>query len=133
MYEVSGELTVILITVWWLQKLGKGWQEVNKQHTSLIGERFNISKLNELEVRRQYQIDITNRFAGLENVSDSEDINRAWENIKGDIKPSAEERLGVQELEQHKQWFDECLGFSIEGSRLKCSGYWIQDKAMQII
>jgi len=26
MYEVSGELTVILITIWWLQKLGKDWQ-----------------------------------------------------------------------------------------------------------
>ena len=24
--EVSGELIVILITVWWLQKLGKDWQ-----------------------------------------------------------------------------------------------------------
>jgi len=24
--EVSGELTVILITDWWLQKLGKDWQ-----------------------------------------------------------------------------------------------------------
>jgi len=23
MYEVSGELTVILITIWWLRKLGK--------------------------------------------------------------------------------------------------------------
>jgi len=26
MYEVSWELTVILITVWWLQKLGNDWQ-----------------------------------------------------------------------------------------------------------
>jgi len=26
MYEVVGELTVILITIWWLQKLGKYWQ-----------------------------------------------------------------------------------------------------------
>jgi len=34
MYEVSGDLTVILITIWWLQKLGKDGQEVNKQHTS---------------------------------------------------------------------------------------------------
>jgi hypothetical protein len=25
MYEVSGELTVTLITIWWLQKLGKDW------------------------------------------------------------------------------------------------------------
>jgi hypothetical protein len=42
-------------------------------------ERFNMRKLNDLEVRKQYQIKITNRFAALENVSDDEDINRAWE------------------------------------------------------
>jgi hypothetical protein len=32
------------------------------------GERFNLRKLNDLEVRKQYQIEITNRFAALENV-----------------------------------------------------------------
>jgi len=26
MYDLSGELTVILITIWWLQKLGKECQ-----------------------------------------------------------------------------------------------------------
>jgi hypothetical protein len=41
------------------------------------GERFNLRKLNELEVRKQYQIDISNRFAALENLSDSKDINKA--------------------------------------------------------
>ena len=60
---------MILIIIWWLPKLGKDGQEVNKQHTSLMGERFNLRKLSELEVRKQYQIDITNRFGGLENVT----------------------------------------------------------------
>ena len=45
------------------------------------GERFNLRQLNELDVRKQYQIEITNRFAALENLSDDKDINRAWENI----------------------------------------------------
>ena len=35
------------------------------------GERFNIKKLNELEVRKQYQINISNRFATLETTSDN--------------------------------------------------------------
>jgi len=35
----------------------------------LDGERFNLRKLNELEVRKQYQIEITNRFAALENLT----------------------------------------------------------------
>jgi len=30
------------------------------------GQRFNLRKLNELEVKKQYQIEITNRFAALE-------------------------------------------------------------------
>ena len=33
------------------------------------GGRFNLRKLNDLEVWKQYQIEITNGFAALENVS----------------------------------------------------------------
>jgi len=58
-------------------------------------ERFNLKKLSELEVRKQCQIKISNRFAALENLSDSKDINRAWENIKENIKISANESLGL--------------------------------------
>ena len=32
-----------------------------------VGERFNLRKLNELEVKKKYQIEITNRFAALGN------------------------------------------------------------------
>ena len=60
---------------------------VNKQAAQTFhGERFNLRKLNALEIRKQYQIKISNSFAALENLSDEEDINRAWENIKEDIK-----------------------------------------------
>jgi len=48
--------------------------------------RFRLRKLNELEVRKKYHIDISNRFAALETLSDGEDINRARENIKDNIK-----------------------------------------------
>ena len=50
---------------------------------------FNLRKLNESEVREQYQIEITNRFAALENSDDDEDVNRTWENIKENIQTSA--------------------------------------------
>jgi methionyl-tRNA synthetase len=43
----------------------------------------------------------------LENLNISEDINRAWENIKENIKISAKESLGLYERKQHKPWFDE--------------------------
>jgi len=66
------------------------------------GESFNLRKLNELEVRKQYQIEIMKRLAALENLSDSEDINSVWENIKENIKASAKESLGLHKLKQHK-------------------------------
>jgi hypothetical protein len=53
-------------------------------------ERFNLRKLSELEVRKQYQLKISNRFATLENLNISEYINRTWENIKENIKISAQ-------------------------------------------
>jgi glycine betaine/choline ABC-type transport system substrate-binding protein len=75
-------------------------------------ERFNLRKLNELEVRKQYQIEISNRFAASENLSDSEDINMAWESVKENIKTSAKQSLDPLELKQHRPWFDEeCLRF----------------------
>jgi len=71
-----------------------------------------LKKLNELEVKEEYQIEITNKFAALENLNADEDINRASENIKENIKTSAKESLGLHELKWHKPWFDkECLGF----------------------
>jgi len=83
---------------------------VSKQAAqSLDEERFNFRKLNELEVRKHYQIETANNFSPLENLSDGDDINRAWKNIKENIKTSAEESLGLHELKQHKQWFDEEL------------------------
>jgi hypothetical protein len=51
--------------------------------------RFNVRKLSELEVKKQYQIEITNRLAALENLNESQGVNRAWENIKGNIRTSA--------------------------------------------
>jgi hypothetical protein len=59
------------------------------------GERFSPRNLNELEVRKQYQTEITNNFAALGNVGNGENINtrRAWDNIKENIKTAATEIL----------------------------------------
>ena len=61
-------------------------------------KRFNLTKLRELEVRKQYQIKISNRFAALENLNDSQDIQRAWKNIKENFKTSAKDSLGQHEM-----------------------------------
>jgi len=55
-------------------------------------ERFNLKKPNEMEVRTQYQIKMSNGIAALKNF-DIEHINRAWENIKENIKISATDSL----------------------------------------
>jgi hypothetical protein len=95
-------------------------------------EKFNLRKLNELEIRKQYHIKITNRFPALENLIDGEDINRAWENVKENIKTSAKESLGLHELKQHKPWFDkECLGFLDQ--RKQATMHWVQDRSQNNI
>ena len=43
----------------------------------------------------------------MKNLNDSEDVNRAWEDIKENIKTSVKESLGLYELKQHKPRIDE--------------------------
>jgi hypothetical protein len=47
------------------------------------------------------EIEITYRFAALENLKTDEDVNRAWETIKENVKASAKESLCLHELKQH--------------------------------
>jgi hypothetical protein len=100
------KLIVILTTIWWLQKVRERLAVNTQAAQKFEGERFNLAKLNELEVRKQYQIEITNRSAALENLDNDRDINRAWENIKVSIQTSVRESLGLHESKQHKPWFE---------------------------
>jgi len=52
----------------------RGRLTVSKQTAQKFdGERFNLRKLNELEVRKEYQIYITKKFVALQNLIDRED------------------------------------------------------------
>jgi hypothetical protein len=89
-------------------------------------ERFNLRKLNKLNVGKQYWVKTSNRTSALKNLSNSKDINRAWENIKENIKTSAKECLGLYKLKQHKPWFDEeCLNSLQQRKQAKMQ--WLQD------
>ena len=103
---------------------------VSKQAAQKFGgERFNLRKLNVLEVRKQNDTEITNRFTALGNLRDKEDINRAWENIKENIK--TKDSLGLHELQQHKSWFDEeYLSSSDQRKQVKMQWDRIQAKAI---
>jgi hypothetical protein len=62
----------------------------------------------------------------LKNLSYSEDRNRAWENIKENIKTSGKGSLGLYELKQHKPRVDkECLCFLDRRKQAKIQ--WIQN------
>jgi hypothetical protein len=51
---------------------------VSKQTTHRLHmERFNLKKLNEVEGKEQYHVEISNRFAALENLDTEVEINRA--------------------------------------------------------
>jgi len=65
-------------------------------------ERFDLRKLDDVEVKEKYQVEISNRFAALENLDESLDINSAWENIRENIKISANENLGYHRLKHSK-------------------------------
>jgi hypothetical protein len=59
-------------------------------------------------------------------LSDDEDISRAWEHIKQNIKTSAKESLGLHELKQNKPRFgEEYLRIFYQRNQAKIQ--WIQD------
>jgi hypothetical protein len=45
-------------------------------------QRFNLKKLNEVQSKEQYRVEISNRFAALENLGTEMDINSVWETIR---------------------------------------------------
>jgi hypothetical protein len=57
-------------------------------------ERFNLKKLNVVEGNEQFRVEVSNRFAALENLDTEVEINSACETIRENIQISAKEILG---------------------------------------
>jgi hypothetical protein len=75
-------------------------------------ERFDLKKLDDIEVKEKYQVEISNIFAPLESLDESFDTNKAWEGSRENIKTSAKDNLGYHSLKHNKRWFDdECSKF----------------------
>jgi hypothetical protein len=70
-------------------------------------ERFSLKKFNEVEGKEQYRVEVSNRFAVLEDLNAGVKINSAWEMIRENIKISAKESLCYYELRKYTPWFDE--------------------------
>jgi hypothetical protein len=100
---------------------------VNKKRSHKFHmERFNLKKLNEVEGKERYRVEVSNRFAALEDLDAEVEINNAWETIRENIKISAKESLGYFELKKHKPWFDEgCSKLLDERKQAKLQ--WLHD------
>jgi hypothetical protein len=83
-------------------------------------------KLHEGDVKEQYQVTVRNKFAALENLEDSEDINRAWDNIRENNKISAQESLCYCESKHRKPWFGEGCSKLVDQSK-QAKLQWLQD------
>jgi hypothetical protein len=70
-------------------------------------ERFNLKKLNEVEGKEQYRVEISNRIAAFENLDTEVNINREWETNRGNNIISDKENLNYYELKKRKPWSDE--------------------------
>jgi hypothetical protein len=91
-------------------------------------EKFNVKKLNEEDIKGQYQVTIRNTFSALENLEDSGDINRAWNNIRtSKFRPKrVQDIVNRSIVNRGLIWnIQNCL---IEGSRLNYSGCRTQVK-----
>jgi hypothetical protein len=81
---------------------------VNKQRSLRFHmKRLNLKKLDKVEAKEQDHVEVSSRFAALEDLDADVEINSAWEMIGENIKISAKESLGYFELKKHKPWFDE--------------------------
>jgi hypothetical protein len=63
---------------------------VNKQRShSLHSEGFNLKKLNEVEDKVQFRVEVSNRLGASEDLDIEVDINSAWGTIRENITISA--------------------------------------------
>jgi ribosomal protein S17E len=89
-------------------------------------ERFSVKKLNEEDVKEEYQVTIRNKSAPLRNLEDSGDFNRAWDNIRENTKIPAQDSLDYCESNRCKPWFDEeCSKLVYRRNQAKLQ--WLKD------
>jgi hypothetical protein len=68
---------------------------VNKQRSYRFHMgRFDLKKLNEVEGKEKFCVEVSNRFVALEDLNAELEINSAWKTITENIKISAKETLG---------------------------------------
>jgi hypothetical protein len=49
-------------------------------------QRFNLKKLNKVEGKEQFRVEVSHRFAALKDLDTEVEINSAWEMIRENTK-----------------------------------------------
>jgi hypothetical protein len=78
-----------------------------KERLAVNKQRSNLKELNDVQGKEEFRVEVSNRFAALEDLDAEVEINSARETIRENINISAKESLGYFELKKHKPWFDE--------------------------
>jgi hypothetical protein len=101
------------------------WPSVSKQSSQRFHMgRFNLKKLNEVEQKEKYCVEVSNKFAAFLRCGPWGG-NSAWETIRENIKISSKESLGYFEL-KHNPWFDEGCSTLLD-QRKQTRLEWLQD------
>jgi hypothetical protein len=120
--EADGDTDQYLAEAKIRERLAVSKQTARRVHM----ERFKLKILNVVDSKEQCRVEISNRFAALENLDTKLDINKAWETIRENIQISAKESLGYYELKKHKTWFDEECSELLD-QRKQAKLQWLQD------
>ena len=92
-------------------------------------EKFDNGKLKDGEVRKSYQIQVSNKFSTLENldeVENIEDVNKIWGTMREKIISSAKKSIGFVGKIKNKPWFDdECADLVKQRQQARIT--WVQD------
>jgi hypothetical protein len=78
-----------------------------------------------LKGKEQYRVEVSNRFAALEDLDSEDEINCSWEMIGENITISAKGSLGYFELKKHKILFDKGCSNLLD-QRKQAKLQWLQ-------
>jgi hypothetical protein len=89
-------------------------------------ERLNLRKLNKVEGKEKYCVEVSNTFATLEDLDVEAEINSDWEIIRENIKISTKESPTYYELRKRKPLFDNGCSKLLD-ERKEAKQQWLQN------
>ena len=72
----------------------------------MVTDRYKLNKLLDLQSKKEYQIEVANRFSVMKGLEFSSVVD-TWVKIRDNIKPSTEEKVKILETHRNKPWFNQ--------------------------